>query len=52
MNLLRNQKLAKEAEEIDNYAKQRDIINLFKSMKSGIDTLEIYEGVINVSLIN
>ena len=38
VNLLRNQKLATEAEEIDNYASQRDIINLFKSMKSGIDT--------------
>ena len=34
VNLLRNQKLATEAEEIDNYASQRDIINLFKSMKS------------------
>ena len=38
VNHLRNEKLAKEAEEIDKFATQRDIVNLFKSMKSGTDT--------------
>ena len=38
VNFLRNEKLAKEAEEIDTFTAQRDIANLFKSMKSGTDT--------------
>lgn len=38
VNYLRNIKLAKEADEINKFATQRDIVNLFKSMKSGNDT--------------